>query len=241
MRVPTSDFLEGIHRSFVHDRRCERIANLFLPFLPDQGRVLDIGCGDGLISGIIGGRKPGLKIIGVERFLRTTFCDAGSGSKACPEGVIPHDHRQEPGSRSGGLPSGSILPLVKIIGFDGTRLPFPDRAFDAILLIDVLHHVEEPEPLLKEIYRVSNGSLIVKDHDLGRPFARRLLSFMDWFGNRRKGFPIDTHYRSWRQIRNLCEKAGFREPAFQRPKGIYPFPFNLLFERGLHFIVRFLR
>jgi SAM-dependent methyltransferase len=40
-------------------------------------------------------------------------------------------------------------------------LPFPDRAFDAVIAVRLLAHVEEFEPLLREMARLSDGKLIV--------------------------------------------------------------------------------
>ena len=40
-------------------------------------------------------------------------------------------------------------------------LPFPDRAFDAVIAVRLLAHVEQLEPLLREMARVSDGQVIV--------------------------------------------------------------------------------
>jgi SAM-dependent methyltransferase len=40
-------------------------------------------------------------------------------------------------------------------------LPFPDRAFDAVIAVRLLAHVEQFEPLLREMARVSDGRVIV--------------------------------------------------------------------------------
>lgn len=43
------------------------------------------------------------------------------------------------------------------------KLPFPDATFSSLILDNVLEHIEEPMPLLKEMWRVMkpNGRLIV--------------------------------------------------------------------------------
>ena len=40
-------------------------------------------------------------------------------------------------------------------------MPFPDRAFDAVIAVRLLAHVEQLEPLLREMARVSDGQVIV--------------------------------------------------------------------------------
>jgi SAM-dependent methyltransferase len=42
----------------------------------------------------------------------------------------------------------------KSLKFDGKRIPFTDEQFDYVLCTEVLEHVEEPQKLVDEIYRV---------------------------------------------------------------------------------------
>ncbi|MCZ7529179.1 MAG: class I SAM-dependent methyltransferase [Acidimicrobiia bacterium] len=44
---------------------------------------------------------------------------------------------------------------------DATHLPFPDQAFDLVLAIEVLEHVEDPDAALHEIARVARGAVVV--------------------------------------------------------------------------------
>lgn len=41
------------------------------------------------------------------------------------------------------------------------RLPYPDEAFESVVLLDVLEHTYEPVPILKEALRVASHSVIV--------------------------------------------------------------------------------
>lgn len=43
----------------------------------------------------------------------------------------------------------------------GQRMPFPDKSFDASLLVTVLHHTPDPERILREAIRVTRGQVIV--------------------------------------------------------------------------------
>ena len=53
----------------------------------------------------------------------------------------------------------AITPLI----YDGRALPFPDDRFDVGLLITVLHHIRDPESVLREARRVCRRLVIVED------------------------------------------------------------------------------
>jgi ubiquinone/menaquinone biosynthesis C-methylase UbiE len=45
--------------------------------------------------------------------------------------------------------------------FDGTSIPFPDNAFDHVVISEVLHHSHDPMALIRECHRVARRSAIV--------------------------------------------------------------------------------
>jgi SAM-dependent methyltransferase len=52
--------------------------------------------------------------------------------------------------------------------FDGTSIPFPDKAFDHALLSEVLHHSHDPVTLLKECCRIARNVILFEDMPDGR-------------------------------------------------------------------------
>jgi SAM-dependent methyltransferase len=62
--------LRALHRLLVAERRREVLAARLAALLPERGRVLDVGCGDGRISQRIGELRPGLEVRGIEVFRR---------------------------------------------------------------------------------------------------------------------------------------------------------------------------
>jgi SAM-dependent methyltransferase len=62
--------LARVHGEYVHGRRvrvlCERLAPLF----PRDARVLDVGCGDGLLARLIADRRPDLTFEGIDVLVR---------------------------------------------------------------------------------------------------------------------------------------------------------------------------
>lgn len=50
---------------------------------------------------------------------------------------------------------------LKLIVYDGNKLPFKDREFGTVLLCYVLHHCKNPESVLKECIRVCKNNIII--------------------------------------------------------------------------------
>jgi SAM-dependent methyltransferase len=98
------------------------------------GRVLDLGCGDGYVMNLA--RRNCRSVIGID-----------------PE---------KTGVR---LASSKLhgLPNCRVIQADGYLLPFAAESFDAVLMADVIEHLEAPDRCLAEVRRVlaPNGRLLV--------------------------------------------------------------------------------
>jgi SAM-dependent methyltransferase len=61
------------HRALVFGRRARVLSDALAPLIPAKARsVLDIGCGDGTIGGLLAQRRPDLAIEGVEVIPRPT-------------------------------------------------------------------------------------------------------------------------------------------------------------------------
>jgi SAM-dependent methyltransferase len=70
--------------------------------------------------------------------------------------------------------TGTVTPLI----YDGHRLPFAARTFDAALLSAVLHHAEDAGRLLRDARRVSGRVIVVEDIHRSR-LHRAVCSLLD--------------------------------------------------------------
>ena len=120
--------------------------------------------------------------------------------------------------------------------FDGSRLPYADRQFDVVLMVDVLHHALNQDALLEETVRVAKRAVVIKDHIVQGPLALETLRFMDWVGNARHGVALPYSYWTEDQWRMRFARLQLRVVVMRQKLGLYPWPGSLIFERGLHFI-----
>lgn len=130
---------------------------------------------------------------------------------------------------------------IETTRFDGARIPFPDAAFDAALLVDVLHHAEDAERLLGEAARVAPRCVVVKDHFRRGFAATAALRFMDWVGNRGHGVALPYRYLDEDEWRDLFVRLDLEVERRRDRLGLYPQPFSRLFDRDLHFVARLRR
>jgi len=124
---------------------------------------------------------------------------------------------------------------IVVHAYDGAHIPFPDGAFDAAMVIDVLHHTDDPEAVLAEIARVA-PRVIIKDHLRDGIAAGPTLRFMDWVGNAAHGVRLPYNYLSRREWKRLWARLGLGTSAFASRLALYPRPFSWIFDRGLHFV-----
>ncbi len=67
------------------------------------------------------------------------------------------------------------IPLDAISLGSGAALAFPDRSFDVVCELGVLHHVADPAAVVAEMLRVARKGIVISDHNRfgnGRPVAR---------------------------------------------------------------------
>lgn len=125
--------------------------------------------------------------------------------------------------------------------YDGVTIPFPNRSFDWIMVIDVLHHTDEPKDLLAEAARVARLGVVVKDHLREGICAYSTLRFMDWVGNKGHDVRLPYNYYSRSEWKQLVLETGLGVKTWRERLNLYGAPFTFLFDRNLHFVATFLK
>jgi SAM-dependent methyltransferase len=62
--------LNSLHGGIVHTRRVRVLSQRVAPMFPQGAKVLDVGCGDGLIAKLIGQERPDLTLDGIDVLVR---------------------------------------------------------------------------------------------------------------------------------------------------------------------------
>ncbi len=127
---------------------------------------------------------------------------------------------------------------VPVEPFDGTTLPYADGSFDAVMLVDVLHHADDPAALLAEARRASRGVVVLKDVMAEGFLSTETLHLMERLANTAHGISIPDTFWSRREWDGAFARLGLAVESWNGRLGLYPFPASLVFERRFHFLAR---
>lgn len=92
---------------------------------------------------------------------------------------------------------------------DGHDLHFPDNSFEAVSIVEVIEHVENPSQVLREIYRVlkKDGKMF-----LTTPNPSHISIFIKNLRNKRiRIHPDHLHTWNWEMLAWLIHNVGFRD------------------------------
>lgn len=154
-------------------------------------------------------------------------------------------------ARTLGMPKGKVFgaeiikPAVvpsslEHISFDGKKLPLEADQMDLTMLLSVLHHVEDFESLLKDIFRVTRpgGRLLVRDFDVLTEELKLFNLTMDFLYYRvfadEPDVPNPGHFFSESRWVEIFKKIGFVPDKFAHPEPmeVNPYrPFYAIFRK----------
>lgn len=98
-------------------------------------------------------------------------------------------------------------PKIPVSLFDGKKIPFSDNSFDAVFLMDMLHHAENAFDIFSEAMRVAKKFVLIKDHFYENAVDSAALKIADFAGNFASGMPLTFNFKSKKEWREML--AGF--------------------------------
>src|SRR3990167_8039433 len=184
-QVPPDYYASGIKNNLFQKYWHGRKWQTLRSFLPKiNGRVLDIGCADGTTTAQIDHLLPKAQITGLDYYKEAIVF----ARKANPK--------------------------IEFVLGDAHRLPFGNKSFDAVTIIETLEHLKNPQGVLEEIHRVlkKNGNLVI-----GQDTDSALFKLIWFFWTRWKGSVwTNSHISCMRpkKLLALVKKAGFKVQNF---------------------------
>jgi 2-polyprenyl-3-methyl-5-hydroxy-6-metoxy-1,4-benzoquinol methylase len=166
--------------------------------LPEDGRILDIGCGFGLFAAYFAQTQPARQIVGVDPDGRRTKMAERTFAKLGLEGhtFIAGDARS-------------------------TEVQGP---FDAIYILDVMHHIPKDDQvaLLERLHGLLApwGVLVIKDITTEPWFGMKFTEVLD---RAMVGFDEPLCYRHHREWGELLRSLGFKVRIVRVPD-VLPYP-----------------
>jgi ubiquinone/menaquinone biosynthesis C-methylase UbiE len=130
--------------------------------------------------------------------------------------------------------------LIPVTRYDGRSIPFQDVSFEAVSLVDVLHHCEDPQRVLSEAVRVARTVVVIKDHLAFGPVTRKMLYWMDVVGNAKDHIPSPGTYFALHEWVRMIERAGGRLAALDWPLKTHDLPWRLIGWPELQFTAKVL-
>ncbi len=166
--------------------------------LPEEGRILDIGCGFGLFAAYFAQTQPARQIVGVDPDARRTAMATRTFARLGLEGheFIAADAR-------------------------GVEVQGP---FDAIYILDVMHHIPKDDQLslLRHLHELlaPRGVLVIKDITTEPWFGMKFTELLDRV---MVGFEEPLCYRHHTEWGSILRELGFHVRVVRVPD-VLPYP-----------------
>ncbi len=185
------DGFMSLLRTAVNPPRFEYFRNVLINRLrmePNQLRLLDVGCGGGLLSEPFAAQ--GCQVTGVDRSIPTL--------------AAARAHAQKSGL------------AIQYLEANAESLPFDDQSFDIVCCCDVLEHVDDMDRVINEISRVLKPGGIFFFDTINRTLRSKLVAIklaQDWRLTR--VMPRDVHV--WdkfvrpEELVDMLEKHGMQK------------------------------
>ncbi len=203
---------DSIAREFSNTRHLPwQELSIFIPYLPEGGKVLDLGCGNGRLLKVLQSANKKFEYLGVDFSFN-----------------LLEQARQQ-------------FPEYTFQKADMAKVDFPPGSFEAVCLVASLHHLDsqkERAELLKKIYLwlKPGGILFMTNWNLLQPKYLKYIiknisqkkAWNDFFIPYRLPNKTGVYWRYYHHFTKSELKALLRDAGFQlEPLGIYKTKYNL--------------
>ncbi len=186
-------------------QRSRNLANKIKSLLPDSGKILDFGCGNGFLAETLLTQMKNIEIIGID--------------------VIKDQNLDEHILKNPHFDFQIIIP--------DAPLPFVDDTFDAVIACAAMHHTNSPEYYLKELKRITkhNGHVILIE-EMYHNFPDKIwISMQDWLLNKMKeGVPVPLQFRSYKHYQKEFRTNGLSIEYEGSIRPVFPYMHHYVFK-----------
>jgi SAM-dependent methyltransferase len=100
------------------------------------------------------------------------------------------------------------VPIDFCLYNEGNTIPFGDNSFDYTFVVEVLHHSDDPERLLREAIRVTRGHIVLFEDVVTGPIRLFFMRGFDILVNIRHKVNIPLNFKSENGWKSLFAKLG---------------------------------
>ncbi len=126
--------------------------------------------------------------------------------------------------------------FIPVLEYDGRTIPYHTNEVNTTMMIDVLHHADDPEKLFSEVVRVTDEYIIIKDHILHGWWSLIKLKMMDYVGNRQYNVSLPYNYLTEEQWNKMFEDNNLEIVYYADKLDLYTFLCHIFFDSNLHFV-----
>lgn len=118
---------------------------------------------------------------------------------------------------------------IKNTIYDGLHLPFKDKSFDCVLILQTLHHCTDQIQVLREAKRVSKKRVIIMEDVYNNRFEKLMTFMHDYISNKRKGVECPYYFHNKQEwdgifsslkLKKEMEKDTLSKYLFLKFKGV---------------------
>ena len=97
---------------------------------------------------------------------------------------------------------------IPITIYDGSKFPLDKNSYDAVLIVQALHHSENPEKILKEAFRIAQKKIIILEDIVHSQPHRFFCCIYDFLMNFRHGVSVPCNFKTVEELGTIFEKIG---------------------------------